>query len=120
MSRKKYKKEWYQRNKKRIYYKKKKLLRKLQAYVNKKKSVPCADCSLQYPYYVMDFDHVRGEKKFSLAAYRNYGRQTIKEEINKSDVVCANCHRERTHNKLADKQDLSLVSETVDGIAAVA
>jgi hypothetical protein len=34
--------------------------------VIKAKSQPCADCGVQYPYYVMDFDHREGVvKKFS-------------------------------------------------------
>ena len=31
--------------------------------VQKIKSRPCADCGIQYPYYVMDFDHREGETK---------------------------------------------------------
>jgi hypothetical protein len=64
------------------------------------KQKPCADCGIQYPYYVMDFDHREGEtKKFSL--YKIHGATTkhILEEIAKCDVVCANCHRQRTHQR---------------------
>lgn len=31
------------------------------------KSKSCADCKIIYPWYVMDFDHVSGVKKFILA-----------------------------------------------------
>lgn len=54
----------------------------------------------------MDFDHVRGEKVFTLGQVRQirtYSLVRIQEEIAKCDVVCANCHRERTHNTEAAK-----------------
>ena len=71
----------------------------IKQYIRRAKDVPCADCSIKYPYYVMDFDHVRGEKITDLAkvARLGWGKQKIDDEIDKCDVVCANCHRERTH-----------------------
>ena len=63
------------------------------------KGRPCADCDIQYPPCVMEFDHVHGEKKFKLAV-ASCGRRSFKqveEEIAKCNVVCANCHRLR-HN----------------------
>lgn len=33
-----------------------------KAFIQKAKEVPCTDCGNEYPYYVMDFDHVRGDK----------------------------------------------------------
>jgi hypothetical protein len=71
----------------------------IMAHINAQKEVPCADCGVQYPPYVMDFDHVRGEKFGSvnwLVAQR-YRLEVIQEEIDKCEVVCSNCHRERTH-----------------------
>lgn len=63
-----------------------------------KTNKPCADCGVIYPPYVMDYDHVRGSKKSNLA---NLCRDTgtldaIKAEIAKCELVCSNCHRERT------------------------
>jgi hypothetical protein len=73
--------------------------KKYDEMVNAAKDQPCADCGIRYPHYVMDFDHVRGEKQFNIAA-RYSGRYTslaaLIEEIAKCDVVCANCHRTRT------------------------
>lgn len=65
------------------------------ALIREAKSAPCADCGQTYPYYVMDFDH-RDNKEFTLGNYRSMGRKQILSEIAKCDVVCANCHRERT------------------------
>lgn len=62
------------------------------------KKKPCADCGVEYPYYVMDFDHVRGEKAFNIGnAHRRRGYRQIVAEVAKCDIVCSNCHRERTH-----------------------
>jgi len=64
------------------------------------KSVPCRDCGKTYPPYVMDFDHVRGEKLVMVSKMMLRNRVMIEAEIAKCDVVCANCHRERTHKRL--------------------
>lgn len=69
-----------------------------------KESRPCMDCKQHYKYYVMDFDHVNG-KSFTISGYRNYTHNldVIKEEIAKCEVVCANCHRIRTHTRKSIK-----------------
>ncbi|MDQ3748589.1 MAG: hypothetical protein M3367_06190 [Acidobacteriota bacterium] len=62
------------------------------------KNRPCADCEKTYPPYVMDFDHTEN-KLFTIGAgLHNYHKKVIA-EIAKCDVVCANCHRERTFGK---------------------
>ena len=73
---------------------------RIRAYIQSLKTAPCTDCGVVYPYYVMDFDHVRGEKKFGIATVGGMSRsmQQIIEEITKCDLVCANCHRVRTHS----------------------
>lgn len=55
---------------------------------------PCVDCGLSNP-RLLEFDHVSGEKAFGLATAgsRGYSRETIKAEIAKCDIRCANCHR---------------------------
>jgi len=71
-----------------------------RAAIRKAKDKPCADCKKWYPYWVMDFDHVRGKKLFEIGAgsYKR-GLKAVLEEIAKCDVVCSNCHRERTHRR---------------------
>jgi hypothetical protein len=64
-----------------------------------KEGRPCADCGRVYPPYVMEWDHLPGtEKKLVLADTRRaaHARQRILDEIAKCELVCANCHRERT------------------------
>lgn len=67
------------------------------------KDVPCCDCGRHYGYWVMDFDHRPGVKKLfdiSVARKGNKRIAVLKAEIAKCDVVCANCHRDRTHARL--------------------
>lgn len=60
------------------------------------KRVPCADCGERYPTCCMDFDHVRGKKRFNIASGLSRSNKALIQEIGKCDVVCANCHRIRT------------------------
>lgn len=47
----------------------------------------------------MDFDH-REDKKFSISQKAYFGaRKQVLDEIKKCDVVCSNCHRERTYQR---------------------
>ncbi len=69
-----------------------------KAYVDELKRRPCTDCGVCYPPSVMDFDHVRGEKSLNLSELRTNRSAWSKllEEIEKCELVCANCHRIRT------------------------
>ncbi|MFN8518089.1 MAG: hypothetical protein U0667_01580 [Chloroflexota bacterium] len=65
------------------------------------KDVPCADCGLRFPACAMDFDHRVGTVKRQ-AVSRMIGRagtDTILVEVAKCDIVCANCHRDRTFRR---------------------
>lgn len=66
--------------------------------IREAKSVPCMDCEQTYPYYVMDFDHREGvDKIYNIGRMGRRSKKALLAEIAKCDVVCANCHRERTH-----------------------
>lgn len=71
-------------------------------YMNKVKDVPCADCHVKYMPFAMDFDHVRGTKVANLSNMKGrlFSMDKIIEEIAKCEVVCANCHRIRTYNRM--------------------
>ena len=63
-----------------------------------KEKNPCMDCKISYPYYMMDFDHVRGTKHSNVAELINtLSKKRLDEEIAKCEVVCSNCHRARTY-----------------------
>lgn len=69
-----------------------------------KERTPCVDCKVQYPYYVMDFDHVRGKKhKNVMELVPTLSKKKIDEEIAKCEIVCSNCHRVRTHMRKIKK-----------------
>ncbi len=70
--------------------------------IREQKDRPCLDCGVSYPYYVMDFDHVRGEKSFNLSEVVKgaQSKKVILEEIDKCEVVCSNCHRIRTYGSV--------------------
>lgn len=92
----------YQRNKE--YYQRKRLEKReaKKALIRERKSSPCADCGVSYPYYVMDMDHRPGEEKSGeisrLASWPSL--KALSDELDKCDAVCANCHRERTQGRL--------------------
>ncbi len=66
-----------------------------------KADATCADCGIDYPPHVMDFDHVRGEKVGNISELVQIGiRDKLLEEIEKCEIVCSNCHRERTYERL--------------------
>lgn len=75
---------------------------RIRELVKQAKDLPCSDCNTKYPYYVMQFDHVRGIKLFAIANCARGGHMKISDvlaEIAKCDVVCANCHAIRTHER---------------------
>lgn len=69
--------------------------------IREAKDRPCTDCGIQYPYYVMEFDHVpsRGRKAAGINNLRATSVTRLKVEIAKCDVVCSNCHKEREYQR---------------------
>jgi hypothetical protein len=62
----------------------------------------CADCGWNAGARALDWDHVRGHKSGGIATMIA-NRRTLREiyaEMSKCEVVCANCHRIRTVNRL--------------------
>lgn len=67
-----------------------------------KESTACADCGRMGPYYCMDFDHIGPDKNFDVSNGVNSTRVTLaqlKAEVALCEVVCAYCHRVRTHKQ---------------------
>jgi hypothetical protein len=58
----------------------------------------CEDCGERNS-VVLEFDHVRGEKRDNVGTLlaQGFNWSAIEKEISKCDVVCANCHRKRTY-----------------------
>lgn len=58
---------------------------------------PCVDCGETDP-VVLEFDHVYGQKSYEIStmAWRLVSWHSLKEELAKCEVRCANCHRRKT------------------------
>jgi hypothetical protein len=70
---------------------------------------PCLDCG-ESDAVVLEFDH-RRDKEFNIGGvlpYRNW--EMILTEIEKCDVVCANCHRRRTARRLGSVRSVLVAS----------
>jgi len=65
-----------------------------------KESSGCADCGITN-HIVLDFDHLR-DKKYNISrmVHDGFTWKQIKKELEKCEVVCANCHRIRTYLRL--------------------
>ena len=92
----------YRANKERYFAKAKERDAMIDSIINEHKDVPCADCGIKYPHYVMDFDHLPQFEKYmdiSKMKKRRMAIAKIVAEIAKCEVVCSNCHRERSNRR---------------------
>lgn len=95
-----YHKAHYQKNKAAYAERAKEQRRRLTQLVRELKSGPCTDCGVSYPWYVMQFDHTGDDKRQDVANLVNYGSERkLLEEIEKCELVCANCHAIRTYER---------------------
>ena len=71
---------------------------KVRLYILEYKSdKECADCKIPYPHYILHFDHLRDKTAAISQMARDCNLEKIKEEIEKCELVCANCHAHRTY-----------------------
>lgn len=77
-------------------------------YLEEVKSNPCVDCGGTFPTECMDLDHVRGVKVASVSKLVGLCKSLneVQQEIEKCDLVCANCHRIRTRRRYRDQWEL--------------
>jgi len=86
-------KEYYKQKAVRARHKRRDVFRDL-------KDLPCMDCGIKYPHWIMQFDHVRGTKLGNLGSMAvSVSLKALLEEAEKCEVVCANCHADRTHSR---------------------
>lgn len=94
--------KWHYKNNKEKYINKAKRWNKEQtvilrnfiiSHLLKHHCVDCGESSLS----VLDFDHIK-DKRFGISSMiRNcHSLNSVKKEINKCEVRCANCHRKKT------------------------
>lgn len=94
---------WYPKNRKRhlgyVRKNKKQVKEFIEQYKRERQCVDCGFSGKEYP-QVLDFDHRDGKqnKAFEIGAWGKYVLSVarVQEEIEKCDLVCANCHRIRT------------------------
>lgn len=100
-----YRKNWYEKNKdthlKNVKRRKKKVIQTAKEYVwDYLSNHPCVECGQDNP-VVLEFDHLEDKSKsISLLVGQGYSIKTIKKEIAKCQVLCANCHRKKTAKDL--------------------
>jgi len=69
-------------------------------YVNNLKTKPCTDCGNEYNPWQMQFDHIDTKIGNISDMVVNNTLRAIKEELEKCELVCANCHANRTYYRL--------------------
>lgn len=96
-----YRADKYDENKSTFMENNKRQYRKLRSIVDEAKKGPCLDCGRTYPPYVMDFDHRDPKTKIAKVSTMVYkgSESLLRAEIAKCDLICANCHRIRTHQR---------------------
>jgi len=76
--------------------------RKIDAIIYK--GSECVDCRIKYPeepYVVFDFHHLNPEiKDVDWTKLRLMSKDKIKQELDKCDLLCSNCHRKRHHQEI--------------------
>jgi hypothetical protein len=89
----------YKNNKDRLAWQKQKYDDTVSKLTALKENTPCADCGNKFPHYVMEFDHARGEKKNNISSMKakRFDNVSLQAELEKCDLVCANCHNTRTY-----------------------
>ena len=92
-------KDWYDKNKTLTLQRSNSSRNKRRDIVREiKESSPCKDCNTLYPYYVMQFDNIDSSTKIANVnqLLSSKSLQSALDEIEKCDLVCANCHSTRT------------------------
>jgi hypothetical protein len=96
-----YKRQWERSNRDRRREINLRWRRQEREKISEIKRVPCMDCGLNWPPYVMHFDHLY-DKEFDIAdKVGRWSWTRILQEISKCDIVCGNCHAIRTYNRRA-------------------
>lgn len=63
---------------------------------------------MSYGYWIMQFDHVRGAKRAGIRQLMvNGNTRQLQEELLKCELVCANCHADRTYKRIMARQQKS-------------
>lgn len=58
----------------------------------------CKDCGYSKHHSALEFIHIKGKKSFNISFAKSISQ--AKKEIEKCEVICSNCHRVRTYNRI--------------------
>jgi hypothetical protein len=108
-----YQKRWYYNNKDKVKAKQARRTQKLRQLIRDLRAHPCTDCHQSFPWFVMEFDHrekpLNGKR---VGYYANFGMKRLLAEVAKCDLVCANCHCVRTHQRrIQSRTSIAAVGE---------
>lgn len=57
----------------------------------------CSVCGYNAHPAALDFNHTQGDKKFNISQDSKVAMQKLLAEIDKCEILCANCHRVHTY-----------------------
>ena|SRR5712691_1095339 len=91
---------WYAKNAKARYARAaKRLAEKRLVLASIKLGRGCTDCGYNAYACALEFDHIKGNKRFNVGQSMCYSMSNLLSEIDKCEVVCANCHKVRTMHR---------------------
>lgn len=96
---KKYMKKWYAENKEKVFKTNRQTKLRIKERLDKYKlEKGCIQCGYNKCSEALDFDHIGNNKTDCVSNMMRHGLawSTILAEIDKCELVCSNCHRERT------------------------
>lgn len=80
-------------------------------------SMSCTDCHRSFDWWMLEWDHVpeRGIKLINIGAiaHKDISNPRLANELQKCDLVCANCHTTRTHKRQCTSRDCNCKLEKV-------
>lgn len=100
IKRREYRRKWYSENKvsekNHVFRRKKEINEWFNDY---KKMLSCSICGERHP-AIIDFHH-KDSKEFeiNILVHNGYSLERIKKEMEKCQIVCANCHRKLHYNQ---------------------
>lgn len=91
----------YEANKPYYFKRNRRRQKELQAFLRElKHNKRCKDCKKRFPYWQLQFDHLDPSSKLAnVSSLTTRGKKKLLEEIEKCDLVCANCHADRTFRR---------------------
>jgi hypothetical protein len=99
--RKEVKRKWAEANKDKINANLRRYRQEVRDWISAyKEANPCKDCGNHFNSWQMQFDHLK-EKKLNVSLAASIEQARV--EMEKCELVCANCHATRTYKRSHDR-----------------